>query len=607
MAKKNKKGKNFVKAFNDNLYFVKIGFKACPRRIFWDFSIKLFFMVINNLYSLFFLLVILDAIENEKGFVYVLVFISCTAVLFLAKAIINGWYNQKIKPITDQIINEKLNMMIFDKANVIDISCYEDPEFYDNYIRAATQAETRVVKVIENFTDFFSMLISFVVYLLSTVYVDFISVMFAVIPFFLLFGITKKLNKQRYQKNQDAVVFEREKAYVNRVLFLSDYAKDIRLTNIFTLLMARFNFAIKNLIRVINKRGRKIAFLRVLENIISLVFIPYARYTYVVVRMMVVKNIAISGSVLLIRSIGGLTHIIKHLSYGINKIYENSMYINLFKEFINYEPKISEDQDGLPLTDGLYEFEFKNVSFQYNGQDGYSLKNINMTIKNGEKIAIVGHNGAGKTTFIKLLLRLYDVTEGVILMNGIDIREYNLSAYRKLFGTMFQDYKIFAFSIAENIKMDTVNEEDLPNITYALEETGILQKVMRLKNALNSNLTKEFDENGVIFSGGETQKIALSRLYAGNRPIAILDEPSSAIDPIAEEEMFSNMMRICKEKTTIYISHKLSTVVSADRIYLFDNGSIPEMGTHSELLEKKALYENMFRKQAEKYINEIVS
>ena len=242
------------------------------------------------------------------------------------------------------------------------------------------------------------------------------------------------------------------------------------------------------------------------------------------------------------------------------------------------------------------------MTFNYEGQPKPALSNINFTINAGEKIAIVGHNGAGKTTLIKLLQRLYDPSEGEILVNGENIKSYRLSSYRNLFGSVFQDYQLFATTIAENIMLrGGITDKDRTTVKGALIRTGIYDKIKILSNGVDSNVTREFDNEGAMFSGGEAQKIAIARIFAGKQEFIIMDEPTSALDPIAEQEMYRNMFEVCEGKTVIFISHRLSSATMADRVYMFENGEIIEQGTHSELLAMNAKYADMWHKQADTY------
>ena len=232
------------------------------------------------------------------------------------------------------------------------------------------------------------------------------------------------------------------------------------------------------------------------------------------------------------------------------------------------------------------------------------LEDISIDIRPGEKIAIVGENGAGKTTFVKLLMRLYDVTSGSISYGDHDIREYNTKEYRKKISAVFQDYNIYAASLAENVLLRKVRPEDEEDIVNALRQADFGKKLDSLPSGIHTQLTREFDESGVNLSGGESQKIAISRVFLRNedRAVSILDEPSSALDPVSEYKLNRSLIDHAKEDTIIFISHRLSTTRMADRIYLFEHGTIKEQGTHEELMALNGRYREMFDRQAKNYI-----
>ena len=223
-----------------------------------------------------------------------------------------------------------------------------------------------------------------------------------------------------------------------------------------------------------------------------------------------------------------------------------------------------------------------------------------MTVKAGQKIALVGYNGAGKSTLVKLLLRLYDVSGGDIFINGKSIKDYTLCSYRNKFGTVFQDFQLYAADIAENVLTDEYSEGDQPRVLEALKNSGFEERLSSLKEGIHTPLTKEFDQNGINLSGGEAQKVAISRVFAKDCEIVILDEPSSALDPMTEYEL-NNTLMTALDKTVIIISHRLSTTRMADVIYMLENGEIIEQGSHDELMQTGDKYAEMFLKQAEKY------
>lgn len=264
------------------------------------------------------------------------------------------------------------------------------------------------------------------------------------------------------------------------------------------------------------------------------------------------------------------------------------------------------DSNGIKLEEKDYldaEIVFENVSFIYPNQEKKSLSNINLTIKKGERISIVGENGAGKTTFIKLLLRLYEPTEGRILFNGIDIRDIDYQDYQKIFSTVFQDYKLFAFRIIDNITSLEGNEAEKEKVMKCLEKAGLSSKIEKLEHGLDTYLYNIYDEEGIELSGGESQKLAIARALYKDSPIVILDEPTAALDPRAEYEIYTRFLALVESKTSIFISHRLSSTKLCDRIVLFKDGSIEETGTHNELLQKGGLYAELFRMQAQFYFD----
>ncbi|MBQ4166113.1 MAG: ABC transporter ATP-binding protein, partial [Oscillospiraceae bacterium] len=282
---------------------------------------------------------------------------------------------------------------------------------------------------------------------------------------------------------------------------------------------------------------------------------------------------AMSGSVnSFLQSIGGMR--------------ERSSRMDDFRTFMD----ISFGDEGkktvpVPKSD-KYVFEFKNVSFRYQGQDTYALKNLNLTLEAGQRLAVVGLNGAGKTTFIKLLLRLYDVTEGAILCNGIDIREFDRNEYFKLFAPAFQEVEVFAFPLSENISMTTADETDKAKAEEYIRAAGMGDKLDKLPDGMDTELLKVLYDDGVDLSGGEKQKLALARALYKNAPVVVLDEPTAALDALAEYRLYQSFNGMIGEKSAVYISHRLSSTRFCDTIAMFVAGEMVEHGTHDELLAK---------------------
>lgn len=274
--------------------------------------------------------------------------------------------------------------------------------------------------------------------------------------------------------------------------------------------------------------------------------------------------------------------------------------VNYYFDIVNTKDDMTYGAKELDLSD-KFEIEFKNVSFKYPNMESYALKNINIKINNGERLAVVGRNGSGKTTFIKLMCRLYDVTDGEILINGINIKEYSKESIISLYSVVFQDFKIFSTTLAQNIS--TNEEYDKERLYDALDKANIKDRVLKMENKECTYLYKDLDKAGVEISGGEAQKLALARALYKDAPIVILDEPTAALDPIAEHEIYNRFNSFVENKTAIYISHRLSSCVFCDKIAVFDKSKLVESGTHQELLTAGEKYFELWNAQAKYYIN----
>lgn len=273
--------------------------------------------------------------------------------------------------------------------------------------------------------------------------------------------------------------------------------------------------------------------------------------------------------------------------------------VNYYFKIVNTEDEMTYGEKELDLS-GSFEIEFKNVSFKYPGAESYALQNVNLKIKNGSHLAVVGRNGSGKTTFIKLMCRLYDVTDGEILINGVNIKDYTRDSIVKLYSVVFQDFKIFSVSLKDNV---CANADFNSHRLYAcLENANIRERAERLPNKENTYLYKDLDKSGVEISGGEAQKLALARALYKDAPVVVLDEPTAALDPIAENEIYSRFNTFVQNKTAIYISHRLSSCAFCDEIAVFDKSRLVESGTHQELLAAEGKYARLWNAQAKYYV-----
>ncbi|MCQ2591738.1 MAG: ABC transporter ATP-binding protein/permease [Treponema sp.] len=309
--------------------------------------------------------------------------------------------------------------------------------------------------------------------------------------------------------------------------------------------------------------------------------------------------ISVGSALKFITAYANLVGSITSISYQIIDLGIKAEYLSYFYDFMEIENKRYEGT--IPTekrNDNEFEIEFRNVSFKYANSDSYVLKHVNHKIKIGTKTAIVGKNGAGKTTFIKLLCRLYEPTEGQILLNGIDIRYYDYVDYAQLFAVVFQDFNLFSFSIAENVAFNC--DYDADRVTECLVKAGLEERIARMKDGIQTNIYQQ-EENGVEISGGEAQKIAIARALYKDAPLVILDEPTSALDPVSEYEIYKKFDEMVEDKTSVYISHRMSSCRFCDNILVFDDGQIVEQGNHEQLLVKNGLYSKLWNAQAQYY------
>ena len=435
---------------------------------------------------------------------------------------------------------------------------------------------------------------------------DAMGILFVLASFVLRFIVSKALNKLNYKVRLKVNPLERKRNYVSRVFYLNDYAKELRLhPKVGDSLEKEFEEANDRIIEEHKKVSGKRSLLRFTNVYLVGDFIMDGLYiTYLVFQAAVLKTVSYSDAVVLFNRTGSLRRGMSNIADIFPMAQENSLYIDKIRAFLDYEPKIKR-LEGDVLPEGNAELLLEHVSFRYNEEAEETLKDITLKVHPGEKIAIVGYNGAGKTTLIKLLMRLYDPTSGKIVYHGRDIREYSPCEYHKRFGVVFQDYQMYGATLSENVTMEWMTKEETESrsgsITEALEKAGFGGRLKTLSRGLDTPVTTEFDKDGINFSGGESQKIAISRAFYKDADILIMDESSSALDPIAEYELNKAMESAAQGKTVFYISHRLSTTRDADRIILLENGRIAEEGTHESLLARNGKYAEMWNVQAGRY------
>ncbi len=298
-------------------------------------------------------------------------------------------------------------------------------------------------------------------------------------------------------------------------------------------------------------------------------------------------------------TVGKFIEAVSTLGSQIGGIRYNNDYLKELFDYIELPSEMNRGSLPVEKTD-KYEIEFKNVSFKYTGAEDFALKNINFKFALGERLAFVGMNGSGKTTFIKLLCRLYEPDSGEIFLNGINIKDYNYEEYLSLFSVVFQDFAIFAYDVASNVSAS--HNPDREKVMDCLERAGLGEKIKSLPNGIDTYITRYYDDEGVDFSKGECQKIAIARALYKDAPFIILDEPTAALDPLAEAEIYGKFNEIVNDRTAVYISHRLSSCKFCDRIVVFHEGEILQTGSHDALLkDESGKYSQLWQAQAQYY------
>ncbi|MBP5357998.1 MAG: ABC transporter ATP-binding protein [Treponema sp.] len=597
-----KKTKTKVHAVRNNIYALRLVWKMCPRRVVHMALARLLYYFGWLFYSAFFMRYVINALQTGETFRAIMIFIGITVAVFATMAFYNSYIQGYIKPTSDAEINKKLYQKLFKKSRNVELECFENSDFYDKYTLAMKNADTRLVETVDML---FGLLFGFIASICAFIFmfqVDRLSVAFILLPIIGNFFFRILNSRIDYKRNKEMAPHNRRIDYINRIMYLKDYAKEIRLTNIFNLLKRQYTDAITGVADVTKKFVWKSAFLHWFYVMFTFTFIFEGLLIYGAYRTLVSETMTLPQLAVLTSMMVSTTWILIGFTDSVTASFKNGLFVDYLRTFLEYEEKIPEDYEGDDPGSQIESLEFRNVSFAY--KDDVVLSNLNMKFDGGKTYALVGHNGAGKSTLIKLLLRFYDPTEGEILLNGRNIKEYNLQKYRSLFATAFQDNRMFSMTVADNVTLG----EDIPAdqreqiVVDALKLSGVYDKVMSLPNGIDTTLTREFDDNGAVLSGGEFQKIVVSRAFARQCPIKVFDEPSSALDPIAEYKLFDNILKACRQNTLLFISHRLSSVQNADHVFLLENGQVREEGTHRELMKKNGLYADMYQKQAENYL-----
>lgn len=600
MKKEERKKLSLKQTIGNAWYAVMLGASISPSIVIHSF----FLWLINHTEWVFFdgifMRKIVEGLDQGVGFAPIFRFIILSGIFFCACSVYSNYVENVVYPLQTNRLFGGIYKKLYEKAKNVELRCYEDADFYNRYTMAMDGAEEKITAIIRGVLGTVIGAVSAVVVFWFMYEIDHYAILFIISPLVGNFVFGNIKNKVDFKRYQEQAPNEKVLNYVSRMMYLPDGAKEIRLSNVFSLFRRQYKEATERNVDVAEKYAFKSASYNFWRITFTFTIIFEGVLLYAIYRNLVTGSISLAQLTIMTSLMVAMTWILIRVFENIMEILKYGLFINNFRSFLDYEEKIPEDQDGEIPSKEFESLEFRNVSFSY--QDEETIKDLSFVIKKGQTAALVGHNGAGKTTIIKLLLRLYDPTAGEIYYNGKNIKEYNLKAYRELFATTFQDFQMFGISVKDNVLMGRHYENEEELVVSALKKAGVYDKVMSLPGGLDAVMTKEFDEEGVVLSGGESQKLAVARTFVKDAPMKIFDEPSSALDPIAEYELFQNIMKEGSDHTMLFISHRLSSVKNCDKVFMLEKGRLIEEGTHAQLIAANGSYAQMYKKQAMNYL-----
>ena len=509
-----------------------------------------------------------------------------------------------LRNITQQLLQDRtgnrIQLLIMEHANKLDLTFFEDAKFYDQLQQAQREATFRPVGMVSGVFSLVRTLLTFLSMIALLVQLGPLLAIVALLAPIPAFIASTRYGWQGYQQMRRQSPERRLMSYMTNLLTTDTYNKEIKLFTLGDFFAQRYReislkFILENQGLVLRRYLAGFAW--------GALTIIASGGTYLYVALLAVRGtISIAGLTVFTQAAQQVQGNFQSLLAGLAGMYENTLYLNTLFDLLAFEPKIRAPEHPVPVSRAFTRgVEFRNVTYTYPGRETPVLDNVSFTIAPGETIALVGRNGAGKTTIVKLLTRLYDPDEGQILIDGVDVREYDPAELRREIGVIFQDYVTYFLSAGDNIGVGRLEAlSDRERIVAAAAQSGADGVVARLPQGYDTTLGKWFDQ-GHQLSGGEWQKIALARAFMRDAQILILDEPTAALDAQAEFEIFARMKELTTDKTALFISHRFSTVRLADRIMVLENARIIESGTHDELLLRDGRYAELFNLQAASY------
>ena len=545
-----------------------------------------------------------DVTETLSPLIFL--FILNIIYLFLRRAL--GRVNTVVTGISGELVVNHIKMMIINKSKDVDLSSFDRPEFYEKLENANREAGMRPIGILSATFSVISALISSI---------SFIVVLATLSPFAPLIIILAALpgaivNYHYRHRNFRYIRFHskerREMNYYSGLMVNKDRAKEIKILGLADTFIEKYRRVFQKYFRglksLIIKEGASQIIISLISGIANGAILVYVAYNVIYKDGLIGDYSLYSGA---LTSIAGY---VTTLLTATATIYEGTLFIDNMITFMNEDVKVvpSIDQPLIPERGVPHRIEFCNVSFAYPGTERFVLKNVDLVLEGSDSVVLVGLNGAGKTTLIKLLTRLYDPTEGKILLDGHDLREYDVVALHSMFGIIFQDFGQYSDTAGENIRYGDVEREGIDeDIRLAAELGGAASFIDELPIGYDTPLTRVFEEDGIELSGGQWQKLAISRAFYKESEVLILDEPTASLDPMAEQEVYNKFAGLSKDRITVFVSHRLSSAVTASKIVVIDGGTIAELGNHEELMALGGRYYKLFTTQASRYTSEYLS
>ena len=586
--------KNVLK---NNLWMMGFVWKYTPGYVIW-MILEGIIWGINNSIVIIYTKILLDALGDGVTFSEAAGVVLAYAVYLLLFYVFHFWYWNYYHAIIQEKLHLAIHKDLFKHAVRLDISRYDDPVFYNDFVWAMDKSFSHAAGVLEDTGKLINRVVASFTLTGVLFSVDVVTAVVILGIAGLRIYLTSCWNRLNLKYSENINPLNRKTQYINRVFRLPDYAKEMRVTRVSENLLHELDENTERIKEVERDFGGKRLMVSVAQNMVSVVGdgVPLLLILY---KVMVTGAVGLGGFSVAMGGIWQMSWLLGDLISRVMKYHEHGIFIEKIRHFMECEPQIRSGEHSVQPMESMTS---RGLTFSYPGKESvHALEDVNLEIRRGEKIAIVGYNGAGKTTLTKLLMRLYDPDSGEILYNGKNIKEYKLDELRDRVAAVFQDYRIFAASLAENVAGGVYTDDMEEKVLGALEKSTFRDKLKKLPDGLETPLTREFDNSGTQLSGCEQQKVAIARAFFKDADLIILDEPSSALDPDAEYALNQAIASYANQKTVIFISHRLSTTRHADRIYMFEKGKIIESGTHEELMALGGKYAYMFNLQAEKY------